>query len=37
MAKVGDRGRQHAELGLRSPPGFEERIYWPHSIAGDRC
>jgi len=33
MAKVGDRGRQHAELGLRSPPGFEERIYWPHSIA----
>jgi AraC-like DNA-binding protein len=33
MAKVGDRGRQHAELVLRSPPRFEERIYWPHSIA----
>jgi len=33
MTKKGDRGRQHAELVLRSPPNFEERVYWPHSIA----
>jgi AraC-like DNA-binding protein len=33
MAKMGDRGRQHAGLALRPPPSFEERIYWPHSIA----
>jgi len=33
MAKTGDCSRQRAEPMLRSPPSFEERVYWPHSIA----